>query len=109
MRHIKRLLKVPTQSFFLLRPRGTGKTTWLKDHYTNAVWIDLLLPNEVNFYAAKPGLLISKAKGAKDHATIVIDEIHCIPVQEFLLNILPSFSSSCIKIPSDLITQCSKL
>jgi predicted AAA+ superfamily ATPase len=33
MRHIKRLLKVPTQSFFLLGPRGTGKTTWIKDHY----------------------------------------------------------------------------
>ena len=29
MRHVKRLLKVPTQSFFLLGPRGTGKTTWI--------------------------------------------------------------------------------
>lgn len=79
MRYIKRLLQAPTQSFFLLGPRGTGKTTWLKDHYPNAVWIDLLLPNEVNFYAAKPERLIGTAEGAGDHATLVIDEIQKIP------------------------------
>lgn len=79
MRHLKRLLDAPTQSFFLLGPRGTGKTTWLKDHYPNAVWIDLLLPNEVNFYIAKPERLISATEGAGDNATIVIDEIQKIP------------------------------
>ncbi len=79
MRHIKRLLKVPTQSFFLLGPRGTGKTTWIKDHYPDAVWIDLLLPNEVNFYGARPERLISTAEGAGDNKTIVIDEIQKIP------------------------------
>lgn len=79
MRHIKRLLKAPTQSFFLLEPRGTGKTTWIKDHYTNAVWIDLLLPDEVSFYGAKPERLISTTEGAGDVKTIVIDEIQKIP------------------------------
>lgn len=79
MRHLKRWLKAPRQSFFLLGPRGTGKTTWIKDHYTNAVWIDLLLPNEVSFYGAKPERLISTAQGAGDNATIVIDEIQKIP------------------------------
>lgn len=79
MRHIKRLLKAPTQSFFLLGPRGTGKTTWIKDHYTNAVWIDLLLPNEVNFYGARPERLIDVAEGAGDIKTIVIDEIQKVP------------------------------
>lgn len=79
MRHIKRLLKAPTQSFFLLGPRGTGKTTWIKDHYTNAVWIDLLLPNEVNFYGARPERLIDVAEGAGDIKTVVIDEIQKVP------------------------------
>ena len=79
MRLVKRLLQAPTQSFFLLGPRGTGKTTWLKDHYPNAVWIDLLLPNEVSFYVAKPERLINTAEGAGDHAIIVIDEIQKIP------------------------------
>jgi predicted AAA+ superfamily ATPase len=79
MRHLKRLLKPPAQSFFLLGPRGTGKTTWIKDHYINAVWIDLLLPNEVNFYGARPERLINTVEGAGDVKTIVIDEIQKIP------------------------------
>lgn len=79
MRPIKRLLKAPSQSFFLLGPRGTGKTTWLKAHYPQAVWIDLLLPNEVHFYEARPERLISTAEGAGDNSTIVIDEIQKIP------------------------------
>lgn len=79
MRHIKRLIKAPKQSFFLFGPRGTGKTTWLKDQYPDAVWIDLLLPSEVNFYGARPERLISTAQGAGDGKTIVIDEIQKIP------------------------------
>lgn len=79
MQHLKRLLKAPTQSFFLLGPRGAGKTTWIKDHYTNAVWIDLLLPNEVNFYGARPERLINTTEGAGNFKTIVIDEIQKIP------------------------------
>jgi predicted AAA+ superfamily ATPase len=79
MRHLKRLLTPPQQSFFLLGPRGTGKTTWIKDHYTHAVWIDLLLPHEVSFYGAKPERLISTAEGYGDNTTIVIDEIQKIP------------------------------
>lgn len=79
MRHLKRLLKAPSQSFFLLGPRGTGKTTWIKDHYTNAAWIDLLLPNEVNFYGARPERLIHTTEGAGDIKTIVIDEIQKVP------------------------------
>lgn len=79
MRHIKRLLVAPSQSFFLLGPRGTGKTTWIKDHFAKAVWIDLLLPHEVSFYGSKPERLISAVEAAGDHAVIVIDEIQKIP------------------------------
>lgn len=79
MRHIQRLLKAPNQSFFLLGPRGTGKTTWIKDHFPNAVWIDLLLPHEVTFYGSRPERLIEVAEGAGDVKTIVIDEIQKVP------------------------------
>lgn len=79
MQKIKRLLNPPAQSFFLLGPRGTGKTTWLRDHYPKAIWIDLLLPGEVNFYMANPERLIQTAEGAGDSATIIIDEIQKIP------------------------------
>ena len=40
-----RTLKIPAagrQSFFLFGPRGTGKTTWLKQRYPNAIHLDLL-------------------------------------------------------------------
>lgn len=79
MRHLKRLLKASGQSFFLLGPRGTEKTTWIKDHYTNTVWVDLLLPHEISFYGAKPERLIATAEGAGDNATMVIYEIQKIP------------------------------
>lgn len=79
MLHVKRLLKGPRQSFFILGPRGTGKTTWIKDQFRNAVWINLLLPHEVSFYGAKPERLITTAEGAGENATIVIDEIQKIP------------------------------
>ena len=79
MLHVNRLLKAPKQSFFLLGPRGTGKTTWIKDQFRNAVWINLLLPHEVSFYGAKPERLITTAQGAGENATIVIDEIQKIP------------------------------
>ncbi len=40
-----RLLETPAesdQSFFLFGPRGTGKTTWLKERFPNALYLDLL-------------------------------------------------------------------
>ena len=30
------------QSFFLFGPRGTGKTTWLKQRFPQAIYLDLL-------------------------------------------------------------------
>lgn len=79
MRHIKRFLKDPSQSFFLLGPRGTGKTTWLQHHYKEALWIDLLLPEELQFYNAQPDRLINFVQGSANCKTIVIDEIQKIP------------------------------
>lgn len=78
MRQIKRELTAPLQSFFLLGPRGTGKTTWLRDKFEKAVWIDLLLPEEVAFYSASPERLIQVIQ-ASSHKVIVIDEIQKVP------------------------------
>ena len=36
-------LEVPStgrQSFFLFGPRGTGKTTWLKQRFPDAIYLD---------------------------------------------------------------------
>lgn len=79
MRHIKRFLTYPKQSFFLLGPRGVGKTTWIRDHFTDALWIDLLLPDELHFYSARPERLLNAVEGAFPCKTVVIDEIQKVP------------------------------
>lgn len=78
MRHIKRFLKEPNQSFFLLGPRGTGKSTWIRDHFKEALWIDLLLPQEMSYYSSRPERLIAVVEGSPCKI-IVIDEIQKIP------------------------------
>ena len=41
--YIPRIINPPQDSYFLLGPRGTGKSTWLLHHYPHAKRIDLLL------------------------------------------------------------------
>ena len=72
-------VKSTNARLFSFRTSRYGETTWIKDHYPDAVWIDLLLPNEVSFYGARPERLISMAEGAGNNKTIVIDEIQKIP------------------------------
>jgi predicted AAA+ superfamily ATPase len=79
MRQIKRFLKDPKQNFILLGPRGTGKTTWIKNHFNADLWIDLLLQEELTFYAARPDRLIAAVEGIINCKTIVIDEIQKVP------------------------------
>lgn len=43
MESIVRIFQPPQQkSYFIFGPRGTGKSTWVKNKYPNAVIIDLL-------------------------------------------------------------------
>lgn len=76
---LPRFLKAPKQSFFLLGPRGTGKTTWLKKQFPDALWIDLLEPENQRFYGAKPERLRETLKSFPQKKQVVIDEIQKIP------------------------------
>lgn len=76
---ISRYLSPPKQSFFLLGPRGTGKTTWLKEKFPDALWIDLLEPENQRFYGAKPERLRETLKSSPDKKQVVIDEIQKVP------------------------------
>ena len=50
-----RLLKHPEKkSFFLFGPRGTGKTTWLKAQFPQALYFDLLDAEVYNDLLARP-------------------------------------------------------
>lgn len=76
---ISRFLRAPKQSFFLLGPRGTGKSTWLRNQYPDALWIDLLEPDNQRFYGAKPERLRETLKTYPQKKQVVIDEIQKIP------------------------------
>ena len=76
----KRFLRVPKkQSFFLFGPRGSGKTTWLKENFPDALFINLLEPEEFRIYQSKPERLKDFIEANKEKKVIVIDEIQHIP------------------------------
>ena len=74
-----RLLKPPgRKSFFLLGPRGTGKTTWVKAVFPDALWVDLLEARHYNSLLADPQRLDALVpEGFKDW--VVLDEVQKIP------------------------------
>lgn len=54
---VARILEHPLKerkSFFLFGPRGTGKTSWLKSHLKDAVYIDLLNTEVYTLLLANP-------------------------------------------------------
>lgn len=74
-----RILSPPkAKSFFLFGPRGTGKTTWVKSVFPNAVYIDLLEAELFNDLLANPQRLEKFIpKDFKDW--VIIDELQRIP------------------------------
>ena len=76
--HIDRCLGFREESFFLFGPRGTGKTTWLKDHLSNATFINLLESDTCLKYSARPMRLSEVVEGSSSQ-TFIIDEIQKIP------------------------------
>ncbi|KPK33546.1 MAG: ATPase [Chlamydiae bacterium SM23_39] len=74
----KRFFKAPKQSFFLFGPRGTGKSTFLKEYYPKAFFIDLIDPETFRFFLAAPEKL-SLILNEKSEKTIVIDEVQKAP------------------------------
>ncbi len=83
---IDRFLSPITQSYFLFGPRGTGKSTWLKANYPEALRIDLLKPEVNRLYQARPERLTEMVQ-ASTCKTIIIDEVQKIPE---LLNVVHS-------------------
>ncbi len=66
------------KSFFLFGPRGTGKTTWLRQHLPDALFINLLQSEFYIRLSADPGHI--RTLIPPGHAGwIVIDEIQRVP------------------------------
>ncbi len=95
MKNISRFFRAPEQNCFLFGPRGTGKSTWLKQHFPNAVTIDLLASEIFRAYVARPKRLREAANGAGGK-TIVVDEVQkvsellfCFPCEQLLRRLVP--------------------
>jgi len=80
---LKRQLKLPQeQSFFLFGPRQTGKSTLLKENFSNenSVYYDLLKSEFYNKYLADPSIFREEVlTRAKCFSHIIVDEIQRIP------------------------------
>ncbi len=76
---VPRVFRDPGVSFFLFGPRGTGKSTWLRARFPDAVWVDLLEPDTLRRFAARPERLWELVAGAKGARVVVVDEIQKAP------------------------------
>ena len=66
------------QSFFLFGPRGTGKSTWLRQVLPGALVVDLLQPDVARELSARPERLRDLVRSAPGRP-VVIDEVQRIP------------------------------
>jgi hypothetical protein len=73
MEFIPRFLTVPADHFFLLGPRGTGKTSWTQTLFSNALRIDLLDPAILRELSAKPERLRERIEGCPGLKAVLID------------------------------------
>ena len=76
---IPRILEPPKRSFFLLGPRGVGKSTYLRDAFPDAHIIDLLSEDTYQRLLANPGLLVSELRAVPVDRWVVLDGIHRLP------------------------------
>ncbi len=76
---LNRIFKAPEQSFFLLGPRGTGKSTWLRATFPNAYVIDLLSEETYQRLLANPGHFASELRSVKTGHWVIVDEVQRLP------------------------------
>lgn len=74
-----RRLKPPKQSFFLLGPRGTGKSTWVKSVFPDALRFDLLDEGLYQSLLSDPGLFAGRLRTVRAGAWVWVDEVQRLP------------------------------
>jgi uncharacterized protein len=78
-KYVPRIINPPRGSYFLLGPRGTGKSTWLLHHYPKAMRIDLLLGEEERRFSAYPEKIREIAAQLPEGSALILDEIQRVP------------------------------
>jgi len=79
-RIFERQMKPPQSTFFLLGPRGTGKSTWLVQKFPGAHRIDLLKSSEFLRLKSDPSLLRAEVLSLPEGTWVLIDEIQKLPI-----------------------------
>lgn len=77
----KRLIKLnpqSTHSVFLFGPRGVGKTSWLKQYFSDALYFDLLNDDVYREFSARPTRL-SQEIPSNYQGWVIIDEVQKVP------------------------------
>jgi predicted AAA+ superfamily ATPase len=74
-----RTLAPPGRSFFLFGPRGTGKTTWLRQVLASARWYDLVRDREVLRLTRDPELFSQEVQALPRGSWVVVDEVQRLP------------------------------
>lgn len=74
-----RVFSAPTQSFFLLGARGTGKSTFLKEQFEDATFIDLLSEKRYQRYLSNPGDFFDELSMLPPGSWVVVDEVQRLP------------------------------
>ena len=79
MAFLPRFISPGKDHFFLLGPRGTGKTLWTQHQFPDALRIDLLDPAAHREVAARPERLLEVVEVNPRRTQVVIDEIQKLP------------------------------
>jgi predicted AAA+ superfamily ATPase len=74
-----RICKAPEQSFFLLGPRGSGKSTWLGNTFPDAHVIDLLSEETYQRLLANPGHFADEVRAVSRDRWVIVDEVQRLP------------------------------
>jgi uncharacterized protein len=74
-----RTLPLPDRSFFLFGPRGTGKTTWLRERLPDAAWFDLVSDRELLSLMRDPGRFSRQVEALPTGSWVVVDEVQRLP------------------------------
>lgn len=74
-----RQLQAPRTSFFLFGPRGTGKSTWLRQQLPDAHWFDLLRMPLVVDLMRRPETFRSRIEALPKGSWVVVDEVQRMP------------------------------
>jgi predicted AAA+ superfamily ATPase len=69
----------PGQSYFLLGPRGCGKTTWLRANFEDAYFVDLLSEDRFQRLLVDPGRFADELRAVPSGRWVVLDEVQRLP------------------------------